>query len=107
MATTIDRLDNGNWAQWIYAALGNESGISFEGWHYADKTVIAFGTGTVTIEGSPDGTNWVGLKDQSGTTISMVLSASTASALILENPRFMRAKNTSGTGALIVITGCK
>lgn len=87
-----------------YAALGNESGDAFEAYQFPDKTIDAFGTGTVTVEGSPDGTNWTGLKDQSGTTISMVLAASGARALILENPRFMRAKNTSGTGALVVFT---
>lgn len=90
-----------------YAALGNEAGLSFVGWHWPDKTITAYGTGTVTVEGSNDGTNWVGLKDQTGATISMVLSASAATAFILENPTYMRAKNTSGTGALVVITGCK
>jgi hypothetical protein len=107
MATTFTREQGGHFLIVTYAALGNETGASFEAHAFPDKTVTVYGTGTVTIEGSADGTNWVGLKDQTGTTISIVVAAAAASAYILENPRWMRAKNTSGTGAYISIVGCK
>jgi hypothetical protein len=91
-----------------YAALLNENGIGFEAWEFPDKTITVYGTGTVTVEGSPDGTNgWVGLKDQAGAAISLVVAASGAAALILENPKYMRVVNNNATGVLAVITCSK
>lgn len=90
-----------------YAALGNENGLGFDCALYPDKTITVFGTGTVTVQGSPDGTNWVALKDQAGAAISLVIAASTASAVILENPAFMRAVNNNAAGALVNIVCSK
>lgn len=89
-----------------YASLGNENGDVFSLPHFPDKTIQATGTGTVTLQGSVNGTNWEPLKDQSGTVIS-IDSSTDAAALVLENPLFMRAVNTNDTGALIVITCSK
>jgi hypothetical protein len=89
------------------SVLGNETGDSVEAWEYPDKTIDVFGTGTVTVEGSPDGTNWLGLKDQTGTLISIVVAAASGRAFILENTKFIRAKNTSATGVLAVIACSK
>ena len=43
-----------------YPAL-TTTGDAFESWRFPDKTIQASGTGTVTLFGSNDGTNFVAL----------------------------------------------
>ena len=91
-----------------YASLGAENGLGFEAWEFPDKTINVYGTGTVTVEGSPDGANgWVALKDQAGAAISLVVAATGAMALILENPKYIRVVNNNATGVLAVVTCSK
>jgi hypothetical protein len=71
----------------------------FEAPEYANKSVQVvgtFGTATIIIQGSNDGTNWVTLSDPQGTAISK-----TAAFIeqILENTRFVRPLVSTGAGA--------
>ncbi len=104
MATAFGTEQASGSIAWTYLALGNENGLAIEGWLWPDKTVQAYGVGTVTVEGSNDASHWVALNNLAGTPISLDASAK-ASSVILENPRYIRAVNTSGSGALVVITG--
>lgn len=70
---------------------------------FPDKTVHIFGTfgsGTLTIQGSNDGSDWQSLRDPQGNAI-----AKTASYLgaILENPRYLRPNLTGSTGATVTV----
>lgn len=70
----------------------------FEWVEWADKSVQVIGTfngGTVVIEGSNDGTNWVTLSDPQGNALSK-----TAAFLeqILEATRYVRPRVSAGTG---------
>jgi len=105
MATGFTPLQSGNTMIWTYAALAAQNGLHFEAWRFPDKTIQASGTGTVTVEGSADGTNWEVLNDTTGAAISLTASSNDA-AVILENPRFMRAVNAGGS-SLVVITGAR
>lgn len=69
---------------------------------YPDKTVQAEGTGTVTVEGCFDGTNWTALKDVAGNAISLDATAG-AMSVILENPALIRVVNTGGTADVVII----
>jgi hypothetical protein len=73
-----------------------------------DKTLQIVGTfgvgGTVVLQGSNDGTNWVTLNDGTGSAISL-----TAAGLVsvLENPRYVRPNVTAGDGTTdITVTIC-
>lgn len=85
-----------------YAALTAENGDAFECSEFPDKTIQASGTGTVTLEGSADATNWVALKDTAGVAISLAAASNAASA-VGANPRFLRAVNAGGA-SLVTIT---
>lgn len=88
-----------------YAALAAENGDAFEAFEFPDKTIQASGTGTVTVQGSADGTNWVALKDNLGVAISLG-AATNDSAVIAQNPKLMRAVNAGGS-SLVVIQGAR
>ncbi len=88
---------------WTYAALASQNGDAIESWLWPDRTIQAFGSGTVTLEGSPDGTHWVALSDQDNVAIS-IAAASQEIAFVLENPRYIRAVVAGGT-SLVVISG--
>lgn len=65
---------------------------------YADRSVQVVGTfngGTLTVEGSNDGTNWVVLTDPQGNNLTI-----TAARLeqIQELTRFIRPRVSAGTG---------
>ena len=65
---------------------------------YPDKTVHVtgtFGTATVTIQGSNDGTNFTNLVDPQGNALSFT---ATGIEQILENPEYIRVNRTSGDG---------
>lgn len=73
--------------------------------HYQDRTVqiaATFGDGTVTVQGSNDGANFVTLKDINGTAISK-----TAAALeqIGVNSRHVKPafSGTTGTGCTVTL----
>lgn len=70
---------------------------------FPDKTVHIFGTfggGTLTIQGSNDGSDWQSLRDPQGTAL-----AKTASYLgaVLENPRYLRPNLTGSAGATVTV----
>jgi hypothetical protein len=77
------------------------TGDMFEGWEYPDKTIQASGTGTVTLQGSNDGTNFVALNDIAGVAISLA-AASNAASVVLANPKWMRAVCAGGTAAVTI-----
>ncbi len=71
---------------------------SIEMAEWADKSVQVVGTfngGTVVIEGSNDGTNWVTLTDPQGNAIS---KTSAFIEQILEVTRYVRPRVSAGTG---------
>lgn len=104
MATTPIEKQSGNSKTWTYTDL-NTTGTAFEGWMFPDKTIQATGTGTVTFEGSPNGTDFAALNDTSGAAISLTASSEDA-AVVLENTKWFRAIVAGGT-ATVVITGAR
>lgn len=65
---------------------------------YPDKTVTVtgtFGSATVVIQGSNDGTNWYTLSEIDGTALSFTVASETKT--ILENPLFVRASASGGS----------
>lgn len=80
------------------------TGTAIEVADLADKTVQLagdFGGGTVTIEGSNDGSNWATLTDPQGNALSKVAAAI---ELIAENPLQVRPKITGSTGANLTVS---
>lgn len=87
-------------AQWV-----GETGTSLKSaFHpYEDLMVQAFGTGTVNLQGSVDGVNFVNLKDRF-TGAAIALDATTgAIAHVLEAPSYLRCVVTTGTATVTVI----
>lgn len=71
---------------------------------YPDKTIQRYaGTGTVTVEGSMDGTTYGALHDPQGVAISL---ADAAPVVIAENPRYIRV-SVSGAAASVAVTGAR
>jgi hypothetical protein len=108
-AVTVDYRTRPNCAFAVWANLvASESGLPVEIPEYNDKTVSITGTfgGAVTIEGSNDGTNYVGLKDAiTGTAIS---ATSNGIFVIKENARFIRPVAAVGvTGVAVSIVAKK
>lgn len=72
--------------------------------HYPSKTVTCtaatWGTATVIIEGSNDGTNWYQLKDPQGNMISFAANGLLA---VRDNPTAVRARVSSGNASTPVI----
>jgi hypothetical protein len=88
-------------ATWTMA--GADTGIAAELTDLADRSVQVsgtFGGATVAIEGSHDGTNWVGLRDQAGVVLTF-----TAAGIkqIMEFSLFIRAVTSGGTGSAISV----
>lgn len=85
-------------ATWA-SLLNGEAGTAVKLANYASRCVQISGTfgvgGSVSIEGSNDGTTWAVLSDSLGNALTK-----TAAALddILENPRELRARVTAGDG---------
>lgn len=69
---------------------------------YTDITIQAVGTGTVTVEGSNNGTSWVALNDTAGTPISLA-AASNAMGVLKEHPTFIRAVVAGGTATVTAL----
>jgi hypothetical protein len=79
--------------------LNGDQGGNFEFADWADRAIQIFGTfgaaGTIVIEGSNDGTNFVTLTDAAGSAMSF-----TAATLkqMTEAPRYIRPRVTGGDG---------
>lgn len=83
-----------------WTALANgQAGDNISAFQFSDKTVQVGGTfgvgGSVTIQGSNDGTTWNTLTDLQGNALTMTASAIEA---ISENPRYIRPNVTAGDG---------
>lgn len=93
-------------AQWSGLLSGDEGApVEIPGW--ADRSVqiqATFGDGTVTLQGSNDGTNYHPLTDPQGNNI-----AKTANALeqVTELPRFIKPtfSGTTGTAGVVTVFG--
>jgi hypothetical protein len=79
--------------------LNGDTGAPVEGVDYADRTLQISGTfgagGSVTIEGSNDGTNYLALTDPQG---NAVTKTAAALEVIEESPRYVRPNVTAGDG---------
>lgn len=88
-----------SWANLLNGNSGEAVGFS----SHPDKTVHVAGTfstgGSVNLEGSNDGTNWVILTDSAGTAITL-----TAAGLVTvtQNPLFIRPNVTAGDGSTAI-----
>lgn len=83
-----------------WAALANgDSGAPIDYLAFADRSVQIVGTfgvgGSVTIEGTNDGTNYVALTDPQGNAITKTAAAIEA---VSEVPRSIRPRVTAGDG---------
>lgn len=89
---------------------GGENGDMADIAMYKERSVQVvgtFGTSTVTIQGSNDGTNWFTLTDTLGVSLGALLAALLKG--IRENSRFIRPIVAAGTGSglRVLITGVK
>lgn len=77
----------------------DDSGAPVELVDYADRTATITGTfgsgGSVTLQGSNDGTNWLSLTDPQGNAITKTAAAM---EVLLETPRYIRPLVTAGDG---------
>ena len=94
-----------------WEAMGDDdTGTSIEVYSYPDKTIQFSGTwggATVILQGSQDGTTWKTLVDSSGIALSFTVDSDIK--LIRDNPRFLRASSSggSGTDVDVIITAVK
>ena len=86
--------------------LGNaDSGSVHDAANLPDKTfqvVGTWGSATLVIQGSNDGTNWTTLNDPQGGALSFTTGSPTD--VIAENPRYVRPTTSGGTGTALVCT---
>lgn len=84
---------------YTWETMGNaDTGTPLQTVGAADKTVTVtgtFGSATVTIQGSNDGTNYLTLNDQSDNALALTAAGI---ALIAENPLYIRPVTSGGTG---------
>lgn len=81
-------------------------GLPIELTDHSDRSVQvdgAFGGGTVTLEGSNDGTNWFTLRDPQGTALSFTTAALKQ---VMETTLFTRANLTGGAAVNVNVTMC-
>lgn len=95
-------------AVWETLTETNNDGAPVRMAQYPDRTVSVtgtFGSGSVTIQGSNDGTNWFTLSDHAGAPIAF---SDQGMALIAECPLFIRPLAANGTSMDIdvIIVGC-
>lgn len=80
--------------------LNGDTGNAVEMPEYGDRTFQVTGTfgtgGTVVLQGSNDGTNWVSLTDPQGNAISKTAAAMET---VMETPRYVRPNITAGDGS--------
>jgi hypothetical protein len=76
-----------------------DDGSAFEAVGLVDKTFQITGTfgtsGSVTMQGSNDGSNWFSLTDPQG---NAVTKTAAGGELLVENPRYIRPLCTAGDG---------
>lgn len=105
MAVTYahESLDSGNARVITVTAAGGDTSANLEFGQWADASVQfagSFGTSTVSIEGSNDGTNFAVLNDAQGNALSGVNTAKIEQ--ILESTRYKRVVVAAGTGNVTV-----
>lgn len=88
-----------------WATLANgDDGTPYEGADFADRTVQITGTfgagGSITFEGSNDGTNYVALTDPQG---NAVTKTAAAIETLEETPRYVRPRVTAGDGTTALV----
>jgi len=85
--------------EYKWETMGNaDTGTSIETNNLVDMTVTidgTFGSATVTIQGSNDGTNWHSMTDPQG---NAVAKTAAAMEVLSEAPRYIRAITSGGTG---------
>lgn len=89
----------------VWSALANgDDGTPWEHADYGDRTVHFTGTfgagGSVTFQGSNDGTNWFALTDPQGNAITKTAAGI---EVVSENPRFVRPIVTAGDGTTALV----
>jgi hypothetical protein len=84
---------------WSALTTTNSDGSPFEFQDWADRCVQVFGTfgagGSVSIQGSNDGTNWATLNDSNGTALTFTAAGIKQA---LETAVYIRPKVTAGDG---------
>lgn len=86
---------------WTLAS--GETGEALAMSQFADKTVQVFGTfstGSVSLEGSMDGTNWAALTNDGTNALTFTGGAIKS---IMENPRFLRPVATTVTSVTVIV----
>jgi len=77
----------------------DDSGEPVELVDYPDRTLTITGTfgagGSISLQGSNDGTNWFSITDPQGNAITKTAAAM---ELVVETPRYMRPIVTAGDG---------
>lgn len=91
--------DNSRVVTWTPLTTTNSDGQPFEAPGWADRAVQITGTfgagGTIVLEGSLDGTNYVSLTDPQGNAISKTAASIEA---VSELVRYIRPRVTAGDG---------
>lgn len=100
MATVTNTTEHGEAIvhTWTQLTETNADGLPVKIVGSGDRTFQVFGTfggGTIVLQGSLDGTNWVTLKDPSSTAISLTSAGLRA---VLEGVTYIRPAVTAGTG---------
>ena len=95
---SVTELPYSKMAAWS-GLLNGDDGQAFEALEYADRAMQVTGTfgtgGSLQLEGSNDGSNWVILADPQGNPLTF-----TAGKIeqVLETPRYVRPRVTAGDG---------
>lgn len=86
--------------QWTPLTTANSDGAPVGAVQYADRSVQVTGTfgagGSITFQGSNDGTNWATLNTAQGAAVA--LTAANQLKQLVEIPRFIRPFVTAGDG---------
>ena len=107
--TVTNHLHNLKTLKWEGLATAGDVGSPAMAAHYSDKTVSVTGTfgsgGSISMEGSNDGTNWLPMTDPQG---NALVFTSARLEMLQENPLYIRPKLDGGTGTIdldIIICG--
>lgn len=97
--TRTDNLGGKNCLSAVWALANGDTGAPIEAGDYADASVQVTGTfgagGSVTFEGSNDGTNFVALKDPYGNALTLT---SAGLVILQSNVKHRRPNCTAGDG---------
>jgi len=98
----VDFGESSSLAQWTDLATG-DTGAPFPQSSWSDRSVQVSGTfgagGTLSLEGSNDGTNWALLRDPFGADLAVTAAGIFA---VMEITRFVRPHVTAGDGATLL-----